>query len=116
MDGAVLKVPKMNFDITRRFTELEGRQLLHQNPHVARDVVVLSALQNIRYQFDERGVRLRSESHLSFGCAGAPGRDSTNQVMVFDKPFLVLLQRSDADVPYFALWIGNPELLVQVAG
>ena len=36
LDGAVLKIPKLNFDITRRFTELEGRQLLHQNPQVAR--------------------------------------------------------------------------------
>jgi len=32
--------------------------------------------------------------------------------MIFDKPFLVLVQRSDAKMPYFALWVDNPEILV----
>jgi hypothetical protein len=32
--------------------------------------------------------------------------------MVFDKPFLIMLQIRDADAPYFALWVANPELLV----
>jgi hypothetical protein len=34
--------------------------------------------------------------------------------MVFDKPYLLMLERDEADVPYFALWVGNPELLVKV--
>jgi hypothetical protein len=32
--------------------------------------------------------------------------------MVFDKPFLILMQRADSKLPYFALWIGNTELLL----
>ncbi len=113
LHGDVLKVPKLNFDITRRFTELEGKQLLHNNPKVADDLLVVSAVQNIRYQFDEKGVRLRSESHISFGCAAAPPPPPTRHVMIFDKPFLIVLQSTGADVPYFALWAGNPELLVK---
>ena len=31
--------------------------------------------------------------------------------LVFDKPFLILLQRGDAQQPYFALWVDNAELL-----
>ena len=112
--GDVLKVPKLNFDVTRRFTELEGKKLLHKNPGVASDLWVLSALQNIRYQFDEKGVRLRSEAHLSFSCSAAPPPPSTRHMMIFDKPFLIMLQRSRANVPYFALWVGSPELLVKV--
>jgi len=33
-------------------------------------------------------------------------------LMIFDTPFLVLMQRVDAQTPYFALWVDNPELLV----
>ncbi len=110
--GDVLKVPKLNFDVTRRFTELEGKELLHKNPQVANDLVVLSALQNIRYQFDEQGARLRSESHIAFGCGSTPSPPPTRHLMVFDKPFLIMLQTTGANVPYFALWVGNPELLV----
>ena len=112
-EGDVLKVPKFNFDLTRRYVELERKKLLTTNPKVAPDLVVLSALQNVRFQFDEKGVRLRSESHIAIGCAASPPPPPTRHIMVFDKPFLVLLQRSDADVPYFALWVGNAELLVK---
>ena len=32
--------------------------------------------------------------------------------LVFDKPFLVMIQRTGASQPYFALWVANAELLV----
>lgn len=34
-------------------------------------------------------------------------------VMVFDKPFLVMLQRRGAQAPYFALWADNADVLVK---
>ena len=107
-EGDVLIVPKFNFDLTRSYSELIGRLLVVKNPAVAKDLVVLAAIQNIRFQMDEKGVRLRSESHMQFGCA-APSPD---RVMVFDKPFLVFLKREGAKAPYFALWVDNSELLV----
>jgi hypothetical protein len=112
--GDVLMVPKLNFDITRNYRELEGRKLAVKNSEVAAELVLLSALQNIRFQLDEEGVRLRSESHIAFGCGGSPPPPPTRHIMVFDKPFLLMLQKSDADVPYFALWVENPEILVKV--
>jgi len=33
---------------------------------------------------------------------------------VFDRPFLILLQRTDAKTPYFALWVDNVELLMPI--
>lgn len=109
--GDILKVPKLNFDITRRYSELEGKRLVVQNPQVASDLRVLSALQNIRLQLDEEGVRLRSESHISFGCGG-PVPLSMRHNMVFNKPFLMMLKRRDAEVPFLAIWIETPEILV----
>ncbi len=114
--GDILKIPKLNFDITRRYRELEGGNLVVSDPQVAPDLVILSAVQNIRFQLDEEGVRLRSESHIAFGCAAAPSPPSPQHIMVFDKPFLIMLQRSGAAVPYFALWVANPEILVKVEG
>jgi hypothetical protein len=111
--GDVLKVPKLNFDVTRIYVELGGKKLVSKNPAIAKDLEVLSALQNIRFQFDEEGVRLRSESHIAFGCAASPEPPPTRHIMIFDKPFLIILERKEADVPYFAFWVGNPELLVK---
>jgi hypothetical protein len=113
--GDVLKVPKFNFDITRSYQELLGAKLAVANPAVAKDLQVVAAAQNTRFQMDEKGVKLRSESHVSFGCAGeAP--PPRKRVMVFDKPFLIMLQRSDAKMPYFALWVGNADLLRHADG
>jgi len=110
--GDVLAVPKFNFDVTRRFDELVGKQLTVKNPQVAPDLVILSAAQNIRFELNEKGVKLRSESHIAIGCSAAP-RPKNPRRMILDKPFLVLLQRAGAKAPYFALWVDNPEILAR---
>ena len=107
----VLEVPKFNFDITRSYRELLGLRLAIANPAVAKDLQIVAAMQNTRFQMDEKGVKLRSESHVSFGCAAEAPPPRKRVVMIFSKPFLVMLQRSDAKVPYFVLWVGNAELL-----
>lgn len=108
----VLNVPKCDFDLTRHFTELEGLNLTVQNATFADDLTILSALQNVRFEMNEKGVRLRSESHMSIGCGG-PMTPESPHIMIFDKPFLVVLQRRDREMPYFAMWVDNAELLVQ---
>lgn len=100
--------------MTRRYTELEGLLLVSQNPAVADDLFILEALQNIRFQLDEQGVRLKSESSIAMGCGKSSRPRDEPYVLVFDKPFLMLLQRSDAIAPYFALWVAHPEVLVKV--
>ena len=109
--GDSLTIPKFNFDLTRRYVELENHPLVSRNPNVAGDLFILSALQNTRFQMDEKGVKLRSESHISVGCA-AEKRMQPQHRLIFDRPFLIMLQRDGTASPYFALWVDNPELLV----
>jgi hypothetical protein len=104
-----LAIPKFNFDITRTYSEIEGTRLIVQNPMVANDLLMQSAVQDIRFQMDEKGVILKSESHMTFACAKAP---SPRHIMIFNKPFLVFLERTNATTPYLAMWIDNSELLV----
>jgi hypothetical protein len=85
--------------------------LLPQTNRVATDLRVLSAVQNTRFELNEKGVELRSESHIGLGCSAQP-RPAIPHKLIFDKPFLIVLERADAPMPYFALWIGNTELLV----
>jgi hypothetical protein len=109
--GDVLRVPKFNFDLTRNYHELEDLPLALTK--TSGELQITAAVQNVRFQMDEKGVRLKSESHISIGC----GREAPPQVrylLSFDKPFLILLQRTDSKVPYFALWVDNAELLVNV--
>jgi hypothetical protein len=110
--GDVLMVPKFNFDITRYFQELEDSPLALTKSN--NDLQITAAVQNVRFQLDEKGVRLKSESHISIGCSASPP-PKINHWLIFDKPFLLILQRADSKVPYFALWVENGELLVAEA-
>lgn len=85
-----LRIPILDFDIKRHYGELR---------HIG------WATQQIRFKLDETGAVLKSEAITVSACS---------QELVFDRPFLVLLQRVDARNPYFALWVANAELLVPV--
>jgi hypothetical protein len=108
----VLVVPKLNFDVTRRYGELEGLHLMATAPGMADDLTLARAAQNIRFQMDEKGVRLRSEAHMSFACSASYSPPPKHE-MIFDKPFLIIMMRKGAMQPYFAMWVANPELLVK---
>lgn len=110
ISGDVLMIPKMAFDLTRRYSELIGRFLVPARKSIAGDLQLQDAVQTIRFEMDERGVELRSSSQMSFGCSATPSPPN-NRWMVFDGPFLLMLQREKAPLPYFAVWIANTGLL-----
>jgi hypothetical protein len=107
----VLIVPRISLDITRVYSELENNWLVPIGRKVANDLFLLSAMQSINFVMNEQGVELPSEAHIAFACAQEmqPARP---HIMVFDEPFLVMLERKGAPAPYFVLWVDNSELLV----
>ena len=106
--GVDFKVPKINFDLEHRFTELIG-QFLQNEGWVENDYFVSEALQNIRFQLTERGAVLESSATFSIApTGGSPPR------FVFDRPFLLVLIEEGAEQPYFLLWIADAELLARV--
>jgi len=100
-----LYVPVLDFDILRRYSELCGHSIRTANKRLDGTSIVIAA-QTVRFRLDERGAVLKSEAIM----AGALMERS----FVFDKPFLILIKRREANRPYFALWVGNAELLVPV--
>jgi hypothetical protein len=103
-----LFVPVLNFEMLREYSGLCGRPI-HTSDKRTDGTSIAAAAQSIRFRLDETGAVLKSEA-LTTAASG-----STTRNLVFDKPFLILLKRRDAKRPYFALWIGNTELLVTVS-
>jgi hypothetical protein len=102
-------VPKLNFDLRRHFHELEGLVLVPSPAAKIRSKLFISdAQQLVRFQLNEKGAVLKSEAVVVLVGAMAMPRHQ----LVFDKPFLILLKEKESPRPYFALWIGNPTLLV----
>lgn len=102
-----LMIPVLNFDLLRSFTELYDKTIRSNNPNTAGTPFVL-ALQQIRFRLDEKGAVLKSEA----GAAGG-GLDLPRPLnLIFNKPFLIMIKKTNAEMPYFALWVDNTELLV----
>jgi len=93
------------------YCEIEELLLVPQGTNVAKDLLLRSAVQNTRFEMNEKGVELASEAHMAFACAQETEPVAKHR-MIFDKPFLVLMQRSASKMPYFAFWVDNPEALV----
>jgi len=102
-----LSVPIISLFVQRSYPELQ-RPIRNQR---SGGLWIASAEQLIRFQLDESGVILDTEG-------GAIILDDSEVVrpkprrFVFDRPFLVLLQQSDTDEPYLAIWVENDEILV----
>jgi hypothetical protein len=111
MTNDLLLVPRMDFDLTREYSEIEYLHLIPKATNVATDLILRSAVQNTKFEMNEKGVELKSEAHMAFACAQRE-QPIPKHKMIFDQPFFVLLQRADAKMPYFALWVDNPEILV----
>jgi hypothetical protein len=109
-----LAIPKLNFDLRGDFTELEGL-ILEPSPsaHV-RTLILSKAQQLIRFQLNENGAILKSEATISMTLAIAMEPPKPH-LMIFDRPFLILMKQAKSDQPYFALWVGNASLLIPAA-
>lgn len=98
---ADLVVPIIDFDIFKFYGQLSGRTIKAPNPRINGQSFAF-VLQTIRFRLDEKGTLLWSE---------AVGVGARTRNLIFQHPFLVMLQKHDSEDPYFALWIGNAELL-----
>jgi hypothetical protein len=105
-DDEPLIVPQADFDLTHRFSELEGRRLLNKG---LEEYVIGAAVQNIRFRLNEKGAQLKSEAALvAAGCG-------PRKVRVFDlcAPHLLMILRRGAQNPMFAMWRADAELAVK---
>lgn len=100
-------VPILDFELLQSYDELGDKEIATPGPLKGMPIVL--AIQSIRFRLDEYGAVLKSQAGAAAKCA-AETRKKPRQ-FVFDKPFLILLERQGAAQPYFALWVDNPELL-----
>lgn len=99
----LLAVPNVVVDEEAQFTDLEGRRV------EGKELFVRNAYQTVEFRMDEKGVKLRSEGGVSFGCSAEARIEP--RLMILDPPFALILKRGDAPQPYFVAWFANADLL-----
>jgi hypothetical protein len=106
--GDLIRIPILDFDLITSFDDLCGpiRSASEAEKEVATYIDI--ARQRIRFRIDEGGAILESEALIA---ASSP---PMSRHMVFDKPYLILIMKREVDLPYFALWVENTELMIPI--
>jgi hypothetical protein len=94
-------MPSLHIDESAGFPELTGAPIPLANGGATR---LDDARQSVRFRLDERGAQATSEARLA--SLGPPPR-----VLNVCGPFLVMLLRPGAEVPYLAAWIETAEAM-----
>ena len=97
-----LGIPIIDFNVKHSYPEVCGKRFLNEK---WKEWWINKATQWIRFRLNERGAYLKSEARLVV--IGAPWS------VVFNRPFLIYLKQKGARYPYFAMWVGNTELMVK---
>lgn len=98
--SGTLFVPEMRWAIAHAIFQIQKKRFL--NPSLAGQSVDV-ARQEISFSLDKSGAAVKSQMDAYAG--GIP------EHFVFDRPFLVYMKRRGAELPYFAMWVDNAELL-----
>jgi len=107
----IVVIPKFNFNIETNYSTLEGTNFKSnkQNFQIER------AWQRTAFILDESGAEIESEAEIAVATEAMEEEyeKPKPKKMIFDKPFLILLKRIDAQNPYFGLWTANTELMIK---
>ncbi len=109
----VVIIPKFNFNIETNYSSLEGNDF----KSTKQSFQVVQAWQRTAFILDDKGAEIESEAKMAVKGMEESMRKEYEKPkpkkMIFDKPFLILLKRTDAKNPYFGLWITNTELMTE---
>jgi len=105
--GDVLKIPKIDFNVTHSYNELLDRLLRSKG---FESYFIREAVQDILFRLNEKGCLLKSEARI-FGVKSAVS--VPDRSLVFDKPFLFYMKEKNGKYPYFVMWVDNAELMVR---
>lgn len=106
-----VRIPVISFHLISDIKELIGKDFFVQDSaHL-----IIEAWQRNAFVLNENGAKVESESEMTEEAMEEPAEaeQPSPKYFHFNKPFYIFLKRTDADYPYFSLYISNNELLLK---
>ncbi len=103
-------MPNLSLDLNRKYDEMIGECLANEN---FKAYCINVMFENIKFDLDNKGARVENEAviGMAFGSSRGPSTQPKPRHFILDKPFWVIMQRSDSSNPYFVLGVNNAELM-----
>lgn len=104
-------IPKFNFNIETIYKDLANNifDAKDQNYRIE------SAWQRTAFILDEKGAEIESEAEIEYTVEEIEEDQNKPKPkkMIFDKPFFIMLKKTNSHNPYFGLWVANTELMIK---
>ena len=108
------KAPMLDFDITQNFDEICNKKILSPEDK-DKSFLIKQALQNIQFQMDEAGVKLKSEAAMEVDQdLGLPEMDIEPiqpRYFHYTGRYAIFVAEDVAREPYFAMLVNDPSAL-----
>ena len=101
------KTPKLHLDFHRDYIELIGKYLANKN---FSDYFIAQMFENIKFDMDEKGARAENEAVIVM-TKSAMMEPEKPKNFIMDKPYWVIMKKTDSENPYFILGVNNVELM-----
>ena len=105
-DDDKVEIPIIEFNLEKSFEKIVGSTFIANNEKFK----MLEAYQRNAFILNENGAEVESEAEMAAEAVEEMERPKP-KMMIFNRPFVVLLKRKDAENPYFGVYIANDELL-----
>lgn len=102
----IFEAPKIHLDCSRTYTELIGIPVANKG---FESYTISQMFENIKFDMDEKGARVENEAVIVMTkSAMMPEKPKK---FILDKPYWVVMKRTDSVNPYFILGVNNTELM-----
>ena len=103
-----LKVPMLSVNQLRRYDEFKNKIFYSSTGSIC---MINEALQTIQFDLDEEGWKIKSEAVIDMlktdWMASFSFEEPDYRYFYFNRPFMIFLQESDKELPYFAAQISD---------
>ena len=101
-----LKIPNISLYSEKTFDELCGKQIR------GTDIVIGQAIETVDFKMDNEGVKLKSEAAIATKMSILqPDKKIKPRKFYFNDTFVVFLQHSNENIPYFALRVKDLSII-----
>ncbi len=103
----IFEAPKLHLDFNREYKQMIGQKIKNSK---LKGYMISVMQEVIKFDMDEKGARVENEAVIGMITSAGPNA-YTPKKLILDKPYWVLMKRSDSNNPYFLLGVKDTSIL-----
>ena len=110
-DDDEFEVPKLHLDYSRTYKKLLRKRFLNKD---FTGYIISKMFENIKFDMDEEGARVENEAAIVMEMTAAlPPREPIKiKRIILDKPYWLIMKRTESKRPYFILGVNNENIMI----